>query len=868
MADTRVVSSRDLVKQESIQFIRAQTLKITLIDARPNTKMYVFFGETNVTHLCFPASSLWSASTSYTLNSLVKYNGIYYKVTNAGTTSTTAPSHISGSVVNGTCTLTKVEFVDIITDNLGQAVIEFNLPGGTFNVGSTKVTVTDTNNLDALSTVGSVYGSASGNFNATGLLEIYQSKQVTITTVTRTQNVQQDPLAQSFFTYGVSGGLFLSSIDIFFQTKDSSIPVRCEIRKLENGVPSLNEASTLNFISVLAPSQVNTSNDASVPSKFTFNPPIYLEEDADYCFVLRSNSNNYNVFTSRMGETSLEDGRKIYDNPYIGSMFKSENNITWTPEQFEDIKFTINKAVFQTGTSGVLQFAAVVPPLAAYGSQFTTVSGSKVITYRHSQEHGLEVGSKFKVVTRTDNMYSNATFNGIPYTQFNATHTVTSVPNRNTLQFEVSSNATKTGALESANIITNVSVLSEGANYSSSDTISFSGGGGSGATATLNVVNGNIKSVTITNAGTNYVSAPEITISTVSGVNSVLTVSVAPAFTVFVNKPMTGFIPQIGIMNFGTSNTNNSISTTIGNYDGGTLVTYTAGRDIEFIQNYPVVNMGQNSLIASTYNESEIMFGDKSAVVTIEMSTDNPNVSPIVDLRNVPSIKAYSHKINNQPGETISATSSSGTVSSIIVTNAGSGYTVNPIVTISAPDLEGGVQATATASRTGSSINAITITNAGSGYTSTPIVTITRGVGDTTGVSGAAQASLTAFNTELLPSGGLAKARYVTKKTILQIVSSGVRIYSSISSIQGASVDWYIRTSLSGANIDHDTQSWKLLKCDSARNKSSYIGEFLEYEFYLDDMVEYDTYDLKCVMTATDPTKSPIVKQYRVIVLE
>lgn len=870
MANTKTVSTTNLVSQESIKFIRPNTLILTLIEARPNTKVYVFIDSDNVSDKCHPASKDWVASTKLTLRQVIKSGNNYYQVTTSGTTGTTAPTHTTGSSTNGTATLTYVPDITalpLITDTIGQLVIQFNLPGGTYSTGDKTITISDTPVLSQVETVNSVFGSAKATFHATGRLDIMQETQTTITTVERVVNVQRDPLAQSFFTYGVEGGIFLSSIDVFFQTKDDTLPVRVEIREMINGYPAPIDATSANFVTVLDPSKVNTSANASVATKFTFNPPIYLKEESEFCFVLRSNSNNYNVYTSRMNEKSLEDGRKIFEQPYIGSLFKSENNVTWTAEQFEDIKFNINKCVFDTSTDGVLELAATVPAIAALGDQFSTVSGSNVITYRHNHEHGLEVGSKFHIITRTDSLYTNASFNGIPYTQFNNTHTITSVPDRNTLTFTVTSNATSTGTLDSATIVSYVGVNAEGINYSSSDTVTFTGGGGSGAAATLVVDSGNIKAVKITNSGSSYESAPEISINTSTGSGASLYVSVLPAFSVYVNKPMTGFTAKINTMNFGQSSANNIIRTTLGNYDGGNLVTYNPGIALDFVEYNPYVNIGQNSIIASSYNETAMMSGNTSAKVEINLSTNNPNVSPVINFKTKPLLHAYYSKINNQSGETVSATNSSGTVSSIAVTNAGSGYTVDPVVTISAPNLSGGVQATATASRTGSAINTITVTNAGSGYTSTPVVTITRGSGDTTGTGGAAQAALTPFNTELLSSGGLAKARYITKKITVQIISSGIRIYSTISAVQGSSVDWYVRTSLTGANKVHEDQPWKRLNCDTARNKSSYIGEVFDYEFYLNDIDNFDTYDLKCVLTAQDPTKAPIVDSYRTIVL-
>jgi len=60
----------------------------------------------------------------------------------------------------------------------------------------------------------------------------------------------------------------------------------------------------------------------------------------------------------------------------------------------------------------------------------------------------------------------------------------------------------------------------------------------------------------------------------------------------------------------------------------------------------------------------------------------------------------------------------------IVIVNAGTGYLDDPTITISAPQLVGGVQATATAKTNGSSIVSVSVTNKGSGYTSNPTITI------------------------------------------------------------------------------------------------------------------------------------------------
>ena len=86
-----------------------------------------------------------------------------------------------------------------------------------------------------------------------------------------------------------------------------------------------------------------------------------------------------------------------------------------------------------------------------------------------------------------------------------------------------------------------------------------------------------------------------------------------------------------------------------------------------------------------------------------------------------------------------------GGVQTISVTAAGSGYTSTaaaPAVTISTPDITGGLQATATAVLSGGGITAIAVSTAGAGYDSTPTVTITPASGDT-GSGAAATAVMT-----------------------------------------------------------------------------------------------------------------------------
>jgi len=84
-------------------------------------------------------------------------------------------------------------------------------------------------------------------------------------------------------------------------------------------------------------------------------------------------------------------------------------------------------------------------------------------------------------------------------------------------------------------------------------------------------------------------------------------------------------------------------------------------------------------------------------------------------------------------------------VLAITVTNDGSSYGSAPTVTIGAPNLAYGTNASATATVASNKVTAITVTNAGSGYTSAPTVTITGG--------GGSGATATASVSALSPTG-------------------------------------------------------------------------------------------------------------------
>jgi hypothetical protein len=209
-----------------------------------------------------------------------------------------------------------------------------------------------------------------------------------------------DPLAQTFavqnnkenkhYTTGalgsMKGGQFVTSLDIFFFSKDDVLPTWVEIRTTENGYPG-GKIMPFGRAYVQA-ADVLISDDATVATKFTFPSPVFLKPDTEYCFVVFSHSIEYKIWISRMGEREIGKTRHVSKQPHLGVHFKSHNNTGWSISLTEDIKYKLNVARFDDRKDGKLTLQNKTLPsktLPANPLIFTT--GSAVLRVLHKNHH-------------------------------------------------------------------------------------------------------------------------------------------------------------------------------------------------------------------------------------------------------------------------------------------------------------------------------------------------------------------------------------------------------------------------------------------------------------------------------------------------
>lgn len=613
------ISRTDLVGIQSLSFIRPQRLSFSIADTKPLTRMYAFFDGKDVSAYITP----------------------------------------SGGTIGGVCT----------TDASGKLTGTFDIPSKTFNTGSRVLKFTDSPDFDAASVPGATTGTASATFTAAGVLRSFRD---TVTTVNININRiienrflpapvrplpqpirdtggggRGDPLAQTFFTHGIKDGCFITKIDLYFQSKDAAIPVRVELRNVINGYPSEELVNEYSVVS-LNPSQVNISNNASAVTTFTFSRPIYLKEDSDFCFVLFTNSNTYNVFTSELGAKSIETGKTIFEQPFVGTMFKSENNSTWSAYQTEDVKFTLYKAKFTTGVDNDAIFAASAKNILVRGLNMSTTLGSSIIRTDLEFQHGFKTGQRIVLQSQ-----ANGNYRGISNTVLNNSNGfVVTVIDEYSFTFNAGVVATSTGKLISCGYLTEIQVEKGGTGYTN-PTITVNSDGVN-ATATAVVVAGEIVYVTINTPGSGFTTIPTLTIvdSVGSfGFGAKLNPVSDAIFVIAVNRPYQQVEAIIDVDQPPGTLLTAEIKTTDVNYITGSY------QELPYAES---ILLRKNAVLNNLKNEALFFPSAPSTTYKLKMNSSNPNVSPWIDLAENPRLRMHNYVVNdNTTNDTTETTTNS-----------------------------------------------------------------------------------------------------------------------------------------------------------------------------------------------------------------
>jgi hypothetical protein len=645
------------------QAMRSRDITVTAENFKPNTRYYVFFDGIDV---------------------------------NAHMTPTSATYGIGAGTSKGT---------GLRSDNLGAISATFSIPSSeelNFSTGSKSLKITDSsNNTPNSGSQGEAIYSATGEIRMVqeeilstrngrvisddveeSKTEIINGQRVVkaVPSVARVRIPTRwvDPLAQSFLV-DTEGGIFCSSVEVYFGAKDTALPVSVQLRHMENGFPT---QKILPFgEKTLSPSGVTTSADASLATKFSFDSPVYLESGREYCAVVMTNSNVYTCWVSEMGQQDIKTNDFIDQQPYAGVLFKSQNNSTWTADQLKDLKMKLNRCKFTTGTTASVVFENTgIDDDTLSHNPIESISGGKTFRVYH-YSHG-----------NYDKNLSNITISGVTGDRLNglfsfSTDTITRTGSGNMTADAQSITASGESAngsgcvatiTTSTTASTSIVITNPGQGYTVGETVNFvkdsktmtftvaavadsvggipisyinkthtAGTSASGSTSGAQIVS-DLDSYLITipdatwparvsGTGTtpNYAAATE---SSTSG-GSVVTAS-SNAYYDVIHTAIPSFeLPNTSIlttfMGTGTTQSTAAYAASFTKDTSSTTITLNDNN-----------RLASPKLVASDINQSNEMGGKKSLSLTCQLTTSKDNVSPVLDVDSI-GIIAVQNRINN-----------------------------------------------------------------------------------------------------------------------------------------------------------------------------------------------------------------------------
>lgn len=347
-SQSNTVTIGNVVTDVSIQpYIANRIVSFYAYNLRPNQRLHIFFDSVLVDKYCAPCVVPSSIADTSDYNSLVK-NGNWGDA--------------------------------IFSDSLGQVAGQFNIPSATFKTGDRVLEIADVTSISQGSAA--ITTSASAQFTASNLSvtkegitlttvnPIISSQDVTQTVVdsqTSTTTISiadrvnftgqfYEPLAQGLTINTPEGqsGIYATSLDIYFQQKSQTSNNGMTVYLCEtlNGYP--NGSKIIPFSVVHLPyGSINVSADASVATTFTFEAPVFLNNNTEYAFVCKPDNNDpdYRVYTAILGDIDLTTGFQVFSQPVIGTAFEGATTTQWNALPTEYVKFNLKRANF-SATSG------------------------------------------------------------------------------------------------------------------------------------------------------------------------------------------------------------------------------------------------------------------------------------------------------------------------------------------------------------------------------------------------------------------------------------------------------------------------------------------------------------------------------------
>ncbi len=367
-------------------------------------------------------------------------------------------------------------------------------------------------------------------FEAREITEERTLVQVT-TRTRRRRRPPRDPLAQTFFVgEQYPQGIMVSSIRVCFRTKDAQAPVTCQLRTVQNGYPT-NEVYPFADVT-LTPDRVNTTQvpsltDSTKYTEFKFPVPVFLLP-GEHSVVLLSNSIGYEAYCAEIGQTNIADSTKISEQPYVGSLFLSQNGSTWTADQTSDMMLAINKKAYSTTTPGYAHFEVDMSQQSAnalfdlmqvmttdiilantslkyeFIAENTVGATHSYIEFQPNANYEMNDGRGRRSLNKAT---GNTTFS-LRTTMATTNRDISPMLDRTRLNLLAIENRVNNLQLRQEDFV----ITNPGSGYTTAS-VALSGGNGVDAVATANISGGQIVGINLTATGSGYSTSPTVTIT-------------------------------------------------------------------------------------------------------------------------------------------------------------------------------------------------------------------------------------------------------------------------------------------------------------------------------------------------------------------
>lgn len=333
------------------------------------------------------------------------------------------------------------------------------------------------------------------------------------------------------------------------------------------------------------------------------------------------------------------------------------------------------------------------------------------------------------------------------------------------VSFNAGGGASAQAIMNDPQTIERISITNGGVGYTGAPLVRITGGGGTGATATATVSGGVVTGITLTNAGSGYTSTPSVLLVTGSGAfaNTSLDLTNQSVFSINVINQGTGY----------SATTPPAVTFTGG---GGTGATGTAVVSNGRVVSITVTSRGSGYTSAPTIAIAPPTTGTTATAAAV-MGAGVAQVNIVLpgsEYINTPTVTFSMPNFADGVRATGTAIVNPSTlqVTGVNITDAGSGYTTAPTVTITS-----GTGATAQAILTGKTVLGAVIISQGFDYAAPPTIEFVGGDGQgATGTAVLSNGRVTAINITSAGSG------YITAPTIVFNDPAGAQAFANVSS--------------------------------------------------------------------------------------